>query len=436
MAEASGSGGLAEDKLKEEELDYSSRLPDELIFRVLSNLTFKEVVRTSVISKRWINLWKSTNLVLDFDAVKELKAISPISDIKVIKRAMVEKRQWFKDWVSGVVSQLEQHSNNKGSSSKVTKFRVVCSLTNSCNSKGDIDRWLEFALSNRLESLHLDFRGFTGDEIVEHMVANCPLLEELVLKHTTSLNKLRVVGSPHSPLPLRHLEIKRCFRLEFVEIAYTPSLVRLIYDTCLVADFRLNECSSLVDLTLECSPEDAIAKFKSLSSCASQLRFLLLKISSWMSLPLLDLVEYTCLERLTIQTRGVGSDSILGVISLINQCPRLHTLQVFFHSFDLNYRRPEIDMVKTTRESIKVVEIVGFSGYTREVNFVNYVMDYFVGLERIVIDRGLTTPISDVDSIYDGKFYNKCNEDQARVAKEMALDLKSKASPTIEFIVI
>ncbi|CAN1233509.1 hypothetical protein LINPERPRIM_LOCUS3931 [Linum perenne] len=42
-------------------------------------------------------------------------------------------------------------------------------------------------------------------------------------------------------------------------------------------------------------------------------------------------------------------------------------------------------------------------------------MDYFVGLERIVIDRGLTTPIS---------------------AKEMALDLKSKASPTIEFIVI
>ncbi|CAN1233501.1 Putative F-box/LRR-repeat protein At3g28410 [Linum perenne] len=391
---------------------------------------------------------------------------------------MVEKRQWFKDWVSGVVSQLEQHSNNKGSSSKVTKFRVVCSLTNSCNSKGDIDRWLEFALSNRVESLHLDFRGFTGmsdnyifsndcfshiktpvglseikslrslhlsfvqvgDEIVEHMVANCPLLEELVLKHTTSLNKLRVVGSPHSPLPLRHLEIKRCFRLEFVEIAYTPSLVRLIYDTCLVADFRLNECSSLVDLTLECSPEDASAKFKSLSSCASQLRFLLLKISSWMSLPLLDLDEYTCLERLTIQTRGVGSDSILGVISLINQCPRLHTLQVFlslqFHSFDLNYRRPEVDMVKTTRESIKVVEIVGFSGYAREVNFVNYVMDYFVGLERIVIDRGLTTPISDVDSIYDGKFYNKCNEDQARVAKEMALDLKSKASPTIEFIVI
>ncbi|CAN1233506.1 Putative F-box/LRR-repeat protein At5g02700, partial [Linum perenne] len=263
-----------------------SRLPDELIFRVLSNLTFKEVVRTSVISKRWINLWKSTNLVLDFDAIEELKATSPISDIKVIKRAMVEKRQWFKDW-------LEQHSNNKGSSSKVTKFRVVCSLTNSCNSKGDIDRWLEFALSNRVESLHLDFRGFTGslhlsfvqvgDEIVEHMVANCPLLEELVLKHTTSLNKLRVVGSPHSPLPLRHLEIKRCFRLEFVEIAYTPSLVRLIYDTCLVADFRLNECSSLVDLTLECSPEDASAKFKSLSSCASQLRFLLLKISSWVS---------------------------------------------------------------------------------------------------------------------------------------------------------
>ncbi|CAN1730570.1 Putative F-box/LRR-repeat protein At3g28410 [Linum perenne] len=343
MADDSASGALAEDdKLKEEELDYSSRLPDELVVKVLSSLSFKEAARTSVISKRWINLWKSTDLVLDFDVIEELKSLFQINDEEAFKRHVVEKSVWFKNWVNVVISQLEQHNNNKDLSSKVTKFRVSFSLTNSCNLEGDIDRWLEFALSNRVESLHLDFREISSmpdyyyffsedcsnhiktpaglseikslrslhlsfvqvrDEIVEHMVANCPLLEELVLKNTT-INKLRVGGSPHSPpLPLRHLEIKRCPKLVFVEIAYTPSLTRLIYNSCnRVKQFRLSKCSSLVDLTMDCCTNYTKEKFKSLSGCASQLRFLSFKLfPSLIPFSWLDLVEHTWLERLTIQ---------------------------------------------------------------------------------------------------------------------------------------
>ncbi|CAN1730569.1 F-box/LRR-repeat protein At3g58900 [Linum perenne] len=164
MADDSASGALAEDdKLKqEEELDYSSRLPDELVVKVLSSLSFKEAARTSVISKRWINLWKSTDLVLDFDVIEELKSLFQINDEEAFKRHVVEKSVWFKNWVNVVISQLEQHNNNKDLSSKVTKFRVSFSLTNSCNLEGDIDRWLEFALSNRVESLHLDFREISS----------------------------------------------------------------------------------------------------------------------------------------------------------------------------------------------------------------------------------------------------------------------------------
>ncbi|CAN1730568.1 Putative F-box/LRR-repeat protein At3g28410, partial [Linum perenne] len=418
--------------IQEEELDYSSRLPDELVVKVLSSLSFKEAARTSVISKRWINLWKSTDLVLDFDVIEELKSLFQINDEEAFKRHVVEKSVWFKNWVNVVISQLEQHNNNKDLSSKVTKFRVSFSLTNSCNLEGDIDRWLEFALSNRVESLHLDFREISSmpdyyyffsedcsnhiktpaglseikslrslhlsfvqvrDEIVEHMVANCPLLEELVLKNTT-INKLRVGGSPHSPpLPLRHLEIKRCPKLVFVEIAYTPSLTRLIYNSCnRVKQFRLSKCSSLVDLTMDCCTNYTKEKFKSLSGCASQLRFLSFKLF-----------------------------------------PSL------FHGFALkyDYQWEDLDMIKTKRESIKVVEFAGFIGYSSEVHFVKYAMDYFVGLERIVIDRGSSpTPIFNDDSIFNYEDYNKFNEDQARVAKEVALDLKSKASPTIEYIVI
>ncbi|CAN1327034.1 hypothetical protein LINPERPRIM_LOCUS34031 [Linum perenne] len=262
------------------------------------------------------------------------------------------------------------------------------------------------------------------------MAANCPLLEELVLINTSGLNKLRVVGSSHSPLPLKRLVIS--FRqLELVEIAYTPCLVQLVYSCTFLQDFRLDKCTSLVDLTLVLRGDVVQARqlLELFSGCASQLRFLFVKLCC----PLYSLPEHTCLERLAIKTESKSYQCILGLIPLINQCPRLHTLQVFFYNYyaeeGLKFAREEVDYSKIVRKSVKVVEISGFSGYELEVEFVEYVMKYFVCLERIKIDRCLTTLISDLAK-------NRCSEKQARMAKDIALEFKSKASPAIEFIVI
>ncbi|KAI3448488.1 hypothetical protein Pfo_005153 [Paulownia fortunei] len=49
-----------------EEVDYFSFLPDALILIIITFLPFKEAVRTSVLSRRWRNLWESTkNIDLD-----------------------------------------------------------------------------------------------------------------------------------------------------------------------------------------------------------------------------------------------------------------------------------------------------------------------------------------------------------------------------------
>ncbi|CAN1234731.1 hypothetical protein LINPERPRIM_LOCUS4297 [Linum perenne] len=144
-----------------------------------------------------------------------------------------------------------------------------------------------------LRSLHLCFVDFR-DEIFEAFVANCPLLEELVVKDSSLVTKMRVVGLSK----LKHLEVRLCWFLRFIDIDCNPSLTRFVYEDCeKVEKFRVGKCPSLVDLTLFDTSIPYVA-------------------------------EHTRLQRLTIEIRGQDK-SYRGLIPLINACPRLHTLQLF-----------------------------------------------------------------------------------------------------------
>ncbi|CAN0928311.1 hypothetical protein LINGRAHAP2_LOCUS36411 [Linum grandiflorum] len=76
------------------------------------------------------------------------------------------------------------------------------------------------------------------------------------------------------------------------------------------------------------------------------------------------------------------------MIPLINVCPRLHTLRLLvsflFQSDSLG--RFSLDVVKLRRNSVKVVEVVGFRGRELDSEFMDYVFEYFGGLETIIID--------------------------------------------------
>ncbi|CAN1175883.1 Putative F-box/LRR-repeat protein At5g25860 [Linum perenne] len=461
----------------EEGLGWFSNLPDELVVKVVSFCSLKDAIRTSVLSRRWRNLWKSADLALEFDASEELMAVrrSPINEWESI---LASKRKWFKNWVNGVVRQLQQDSNSPHS--RLTKFRVLFSLIKRCNSEGDIDRWLEFAISKRVESLDIAFyTGFPGDwecyvfsqdcfnhiktpaglsqinhlrslrlsdvdltdEILEHLLAHCTLLEDLVVKHSKSLERLRVVGSSHSPLPLKYLELECCPRLVSLKISHAPQLVRCrCVGSFFQEELQVGNCTSLVDMAVGLGIH-ASSLFTSLSGCASQLVTLSI-VAELLDVPLTSMAEYTCLKRLGFSTWVSGSGSILWLIPLINACPRLHTLQLNMYAFndtgDLDpSRNAGLDhLVKLSRESIKVVEIVGFRGFVVDREFVEYVLEYFVGLERIVIDLDLTPP-SSRDSNFDAKSRSwRCSKEQGCEAERIALGYKSKAPSKLEFVVI
>ncbi|CAN1826632.1 F-box/FBD/LRR-repeat protein At1g13570 [Linum perenne] len=431
-------------------VDFISKLPDEIITKFLSLLTMREAVRTSVLSTRWISLWKSAVRVLDFDGwnLLQLPVInSSSSEVngldkeetffdpdRIIIRAVpwgvpprrktgivAERRLMYINWVNGVLRQLN-------GCSKINKFRIWFNFEIRCNSEGDIDRWLEFAISKRVEyleislgeadmvfdscdwheyvfseacfqhiktpaglsnikclrSLRLSFVN-VREEIFEYILSHCPLLEELAVERSSSVYNLKVTGSPSSPLALKYLEL-------LLMITYLVSF-----------EYLSDYAGQLESLSLEIHPHD-------------------------MEFP--DFPQLTSLDLLTINVVGARKEySILGLISLINVCPHLRTIRVELSlNYDMHESRdqPPVAVDKMIQESVQVVEISGFRGFEMECEFVEYVLECMVHLEKIVVHVG-SLPGDSFVNYYD-------NEPQK--SKERALELKSKAPPAVDFIVV
>ncbi|CAN0892375.1 hypothetical protein LINGRAHAP2_LOCUS17498 [Linum grandiflorum] len=199
-----------------------------------------EAIRTSVLSRRWTHLWKSAVSVLDFDGLEELE---PLYRMQRPVKTLAKKRIWFMNWVNRVI-------------------KTPAGLH-------DI---------RSLRSLRLSYVD-VGGEILEHFIANCPVLEELAVKSSSRLKNLKVVGSSHSPLPLKHLEVRFCRFLASLEVDHTPRLERLIYvGHATPMEIRVGNCPSLVDMTLGYSFITNEA-FTSLSSYATRLVSLVWKVN-------------------------------------------------------------------------------------------------------------------------------------------------------------
>lgn len=147
--------------------DRLSELPDSLIFHIFGFLRTVDVVRTTILSYRWKNLW-TTSPCLSFDDV------------------LMDNRDRLRNFVNGALKLWGGF--------KILKFKLDLFVLLEHSLFGDIDSWVRFAHENEVEDLclHLmylyDVRGegdFLGSELVYLVpqdLYSCSSLKELFLQ--------------------------------------------------------------------------------------------------------------------------------------------------------------------------------------------------------------------------------------------------------------
>ncbi|KAL8048619.1 hypothetical protein ABFS82_07G076300 [Erythranthe guttata] len=389
--------------------DRISELPDDILVTILHLLPMKAAARTSILSSRWINLWKNISS-LDFDA--EIALVKIADDPKLSNEESLK----YVRWVNCV---LQSHK-----ASPLKEFRVCFDLGRTF--KYAITQWLEFAFARNVERLELDFSprtcrvGTVDDtcyvfpnkflkrpsqsssvnfrslkelslksvivtrEAVEFFLHNCPLLEKLVVSYTCQLSNLEVCGSS---LALKHLELKHCYGLKSVKVS-APNLTSLSIPK--VEGLLLENFPSLVKVSVTCIIDRYSVKnlLPTLSCCIFQLETLILTLDDdGEDIFLPTFPQLPKLKKLVIYYWVDGEQSLMGLTSLIRASPNLQEFVLRLTVWDYLRSDEEVkNSIKFPHEHLKVVMFCGYCGRSSDAELVGYILDNCVALEKLVID--------------------------------------------------
>ncbi|KAL0444167.1 UNVERIFIED_CONTAM: putative F-box/FBD/LRR-repeat protein [Sesamum latifolium] len=214
--------------------DRISDLPDDILHHVFFFLPIKSIAQTSVLSKRWKNLWYSFP-DLDFTTVNTLSNASIVMSSTVRKRARSYVLKGA-EYVDQILSLLEKHSDIR-----VLRFRAFLSFSRLVGlirhavkhnvqeldvevaSSGNHEGWLSIIV------IFVTFTAILHDQptLVNLFTdSSFPLLKKLHLDACYGLKHLRV----ECPA-LEDLNLENCFQLEHLEIT-VQKLERLKVSRC------------------------------------------------------------------------------------------------------------------------------------------------------------------------------------------------------------
>ncbi|XP_058194710.1 F-box/FBD/LRR-repeat protein At1g13570-like isoform X2 [Rhododendron vialii] len=201
-------------KMCNSSIDIISHLPGNVLEKILMCLPIQDAVRTSILSRKWRYVWvKLPQLVFDdlfyrhFHKTPHDKLLMIIYQVMLLHRGPIIK---FALCVSGLQSCSEIDnlilvvSNNdiqdftiriwKGEPYKLPSSLYTCSLLKHLNIRSCILKPPPgFEGFNRLLSLYL-YDVVIAEDVLSHLISSCPLLEDLTLQSSTSLDSLEVVG--------------------------------------------------------------------------------------------------------------------------------------------------------------------------------------------------------------------------------------------------
>ncbi|CAI9113108.1 OLC1v1013649C1 [Oldenlandia corymbosa var. corymbosa] len=388
--------------------DRISQLPDEMLCRVLSFLTLTEAGRTSVLSKRWKNVWTYTD-DLEFDA------LSTSFEMLTVDEYVDEILRGRPKFVNLVNKVLQTHRTLV-----LNKFTIHCALDDSF--QAELNKWLQYAFDKRVQKLEvnvsdtaqfvpgiyifscalLEQRGWNSlkelmlarvsvsGATLEFLLRDCKYLESLVVHYSKVLTTLQVC---RPSLALQNLEIHFCPLKSLTVSNVNLISLKIATPRTVVIKNNVPKLAHIEILSTFYTLED-FGRF--LSNSFSKLEVLTLILDSWLArefdrkLPQLLALKQLSL-RLFLYEEGL---SISGLSSFFRASPNLEKCSIeMMYPFTITTPgRLEDDFVNCTVPHLRVVEISGYRGHSIEMELVNYFLENAISLRKMIVDSRYKSP--------------------------------------------
>ncbi|XP_008812063.2 F-box/FBD/LRR-repeat protein At1g13570-like isoform X2 [Phoenix dactylifera] len=406
--------------------DRLSSLPDAILSSILSLLTVREAVRTSVLSRRWRHVWcQTSDLFLDAPNLFPPDLCIPDSELYNLFRGERDRLILHLScrFLSAAGALLAHHQAHK-----LGTFRLHFPLGRGQSQL--LDSWLEHAIGREVEILDLNFNK--GRPIIRLDFArpyNFPF--RLLLSSPSGANCLKrlfLEFSIWNP-PLEEFEGFASLQvLELRRVNITERHVKDLLASCPVLErLVLAKCGDFVDLVVS----------------SDSLKYFFLE--EWQSL---KSVELSGANLSTFEYRGrqvwfsfekvprlerlfLFKDSVRLVDYALNRlpidAPQIKTLtmcvssprevgfywKMAFHSNYMSHNRDvrRYKKVKVLHEGphhhLENVELSGFTGSNFQLDIAKYILNIAVNLKLMMIDPRPRQYISDgklmdVEGLYEG----------------------------------
>uniref|UniRef100_A0A1J3K8B2 F-box/LRR-repeat protein 13 n=1 Tax=Noccaea caerulescens TaxID=107243 RepID=A0A1J3K8B2_NOCCA len=404
------------------EVDWISNLPDCLLCQVLSNLPTKDVVKTSVLSTRWINLWKYVPVLdlgngdfpeyntfvgfvdgfLDFNSESSLQKFKLKYDCDGHNEPEVNL---ISRWINTVVTRKVKHIDVLDDSFGSWDFQMPTTLY-TCESLVSLKLCgltlpsPKFVSLPSLKVMDLIIAKFADELALETLISLCPVLERLTIERCFCDDIEVVRVRSQSLLSFTHVADSSLDLDEDLVVAIdAPRLEYLMLSDHRVASFILNNPASLVKADIDTvfnlifdktfDPNDqqkrnmirnflvGISGVKDMAIASSTLE-VIYDYSRCAPLPLFRKLSFLRVE--------LGGYKWEMLPIFLQSCPNLKSLVVGYTRYqekEGNYILPEPQCFLSSLEYVKIER--PFKGEAMEMKLLSYLLENSTILKKLTL---------------------------------------------------